>query len=208
MSEYFPEPKYSEGRVKVALDLYDYATKSDLKNATGVDTSKFAKRVDLANLKSDIDKSDIDELKNVPKNISNFKNKTDKLDVDKLVPVPADLSKLSDVVRNDVVIKNVYNAKIKNIDKIPDITNVDTNTSFNTKINEVKKESPNITNLATTTALTVVENKIPNISNLVKKTGYNTKITEIENKIATDHDHDKYITTQEFNKLTLENFSA
>ena len=44
MSEYFPEPKYSEGRVKVALDLYDYATKSDLKNATGVDTSKFAKK--------------------------------------------------------------------------------------------------------------------------------------------------------------------
>ena len=77
MSEYFPEPKYSEGRVKVELDLYNYVTKSDLKNATGVDISKFAKRVGLANLKSDIDKSDIHELKNVPNNISNFKNKTD-----------------------------------------------------------------------------------------------------------------------------------
>ena len=77
MSEYFPEPKYSKGRVKVELDLYNYVTKSDLKNATGVDISKFAKRVGLANLKSDIDKSDIHELKNVPNNISNFKNKTD-----------------------------------------------------------------------------------------------------------------------------------
>ena len=64
-----------------------------------------------------------------------------------------------------------------------------------------------LTNLATTTALTTVENKIPNASNLVKKkTNYNTKISEIENKIPTDHDHDKYITTQQFNKLTAENF--
>ena len=99
--------------------------------------------------------------------------------------------------------------KIKNIeDKIPDITNLATNTTLNAKINEVKNKIPNITNLATTTALTAVENKIPNVSNLVKKTDYNTKISEIENKITTDHDHDKYITTQEFNKLTSENFAA
>ena len=70
------------------------------------------------------------------------------------------------------------------------------------------KKIPNITHLATTTALTVVENKIPNVSNLVKKTDYNTKISEVENKITTDHDHDKYITTQEFNKLKSENFTA
>ena len=68
--------------------------------------------------------------------------------------------------------------------------------------NEVKNKIPSITNLATTTALTAVENKIANVSNLVKKTVYNTKISETENKITTDHDHDKYITTQEFNKLT------
>ena len=49
---------------------------------------------------------------------------------------------------------------------------------------------------------------MPNVSYLVKKTDYNTKINEIENKITTDHDHNKYITTQEFNKLTSENFSA
>ena len=57
---------------------------------------------------------------------------------------------------------------------------------------------PNTTNLAGTTAFTAVENKIPNVSNLVKKTDNNTKISEIENKITTDHDHDKYIATEEF----------
>ena len=55
--------------------------------------------------------------------------------------------------------------------------------------------------------LKAVENKIPNVSNLVKKTDYNTKISEIENK-TTDHDHDKYITSPEFNKLTTENFAG
>ena len=105
--------------------------------------------------------------------------------------------------------KDVCNAKIKNIeDKIPDITNLATNASLNAKVNEVKGEIPNMTNLATTTALTAVEYKIPNASNLVKKTDYNTKISEIENKITTDRDHDKYITTQEFNKLTSQNFNA
>ena len=59
-----------------------------------------------------------------------MKSKVDKLDVDKLVPVPVDLSKLSDVVKNDVVKKDVYDAKIKNIeDKILDITNLATNTT-------------------------------------------------------------------------------
>ena len=72
----------------------------------------------------------------------------------------------------------------------------------------VKNKIPNIANLATTTVVGIVENKIPNVSNLVKKTDYNTKISEIENKITTNHDHDKYITAQEFNKSTSENFTA
>ena len=55
--------------------------------------------------------------------------------------------------------------------------------------------------------MTAVENKIPDASNLVKKTGYNTETSEIENKVS-DHDHDKYITTSEFNKLSTENFKA
>ena len=62
--------------------------------------------------------------------------------------------------------------------------------------------------MATTTAVTAVENKISNVSNLVNKTDCNTKINETEIKITADHDHDKYITTQEFNKLTSENFIA
>ena len=76
-----------------------------------------------------------------------MKSEVDKLDVYKLVPAPVDLSKLSDVVKNDVVKKVVYNAKIKNIEgKILDITNVATNTTLNAKINEVNKEIPSITN--------------------------------------------------------------
>ena len=113
MSEYFPEPKSLGGRVKVELDLSNYATKADLKSATGVDPSKFAKKVDLASLKSNVGKLDIDKRKNVLTNLSNLKSKVDKLDVDKLVPVLVDLSKLSDVVKNNVVKKDVYNAKIK-----------------------------------------------------------------------------------------------
>ena len=86
--------------MKVELDLSNYATKADLKDATGFDTSKFAKKVDLANLKFNVDKLDIDELKNVPTNLSNLTSKVDRLDVDKLVLVPVDLSRQSDVVKN------------------------------------------------------------------------------------------------------------
>ena len=223
MSEYFREQKYLGRRVKVELDLSNYATKVDLRNATGVDTSKIAKKVDLANSKSNVDKLDIDKLKKFLINLSNLKTKVDKLD-DKLVPVPVDLSKLNHVGKNHVVKKDVYNGKIKNIEeKIPHITNLAIKTTLNAKINELKGEITNITNLATTaalnakineskvkgkipnitnlpstTALTAVENKIPNINNLVTKTDCNTKISEIKNKI-TDHDHCKYITTQEFN---------
>ena len=63
MSKYFPQPKFLGGRLKVELDMTNYTTKSDLINDTGVDTSKFAKIVDLSSLKSNVDKSDIDKLK-------------------------------------------------------------------------------------------------------------------------------------------------
>ena len=77
-----------------------------------------------------------------------MKNKLDKLGVHKLVPVPVDLSKLSDAVNNDVVKKDVYNAKIKDTeDKILNITNSATNTTLNGVINEI----PSITNLVRTT---------------------------------------------------------
>ena len=87
---------------------------------------------------------------------------------------------------------------------MPSIANLSTTPiALNIKINEVKNKLLNIINLATISALTAVENKIP--SNLVKE--YDTKISEIEKKI-TDHDHDKYITTPEFDKLTAENFAT
>ena len=95
--------------MKVELDLSNYATNADLKHATGVDTSDFAKKTDLANLTFDVYKLDIDKLKNVRTNLNNLESQANKLDVDILLPVPADLSKLSDIVKNDVVKKDVYN---------------------------------------------------------------------------------------------------
>ena len=86
-------------------------------------------------------------------------------------------------------------------DKIPDISNLATKINLNTKTNEVKNEIAIIDGLATTSALT------PSISNLVKKTDYDTKFTEIEKKL-TDLNHDKYITTTEFNKLATDAVNA
>ena len=77
--------------------MSNYATKADIKNISHVDTSSFALKTNLAGLKTEVDK----------------------LDIDKLVPVPADLNKLSNVVKNDVVQKTVYDqlvAKVNNID--------------------------------------------------------------------------------------------
>ena len=92
-------------------------------------------------------------------------SKVNNLNVDRLVPNPVDLSKLSDVVKYIVVQEDVYNAKIKNIeDKISDITNAATHASFNAKINEVKGETPNVTNLMITNDLSALS-----VSNLVKK---------------------------------------
>ena len=65
MSQYFQDLKSSGGRMKVEFDLPNYITKADLKNAIGADTWKFAKEVDLTNLILDVDKLDIDQLRNV-----------------------------------------------------------------------------------------------------------------------------------------------
>ena len=100
-------------------------------------------------------------------NLSNLKSKPDKLDIGKLKTIPVGLSKLSNVVKNDVI------KKAKSVELVK-------------KVNIIQ---------------------ITATSNSVKKTDYNTKINEIENKTK-DHDHVKYITTQEFNKLTLDNFTA
>ena len=187
--------------------MSNYATKTDPKNVTHIDTSTFALKTNLASLKT----------------------KVDKLDIDKLAPVPVDLSKLSDVVKNDVVKKTVYDklvAKVNSIDtsvfvlktkydtdklkienKISDTSGLVKKTDYNTKITEMEGKIPDISNLATKTALTNVENKIPDVSTLVKKTDYNTKIREIENKLN-DYNHDKYIDTSEFNKLAVDAFDG
>ena len=70
MSKYFAKPKSLAANVKVESDLSNYATKADLKNPTSVDTLDFAKKIDLANWNSDVDKLDIDKFKNVPSNLS------------------------------------------------------------------------------------------------------------------------------------------
>ena len=101
-----------------------YKMSQVLINQNLLDLQKF----DLASLISEVDISDVNKLEKVPTGLNSLKSKVDKLDVDKLVPVLVDLSKLSDIVKNDVVKKDVYSAKTKNIeDKIPDIT---TNTAL------------------------------------------------------------------------------
>ena len=199
MSQYFSKPyEPGGGNINVTVDLSNYATKDNIKNITHVDTSSFALKTNLVNLKAEVDK----------------------LDVDKLTTVAVDLSKLSNVVKNDVVKKTVYDklvTKVDNIDtsglvkktdyntkiteiedKIPDSSCFIKKTDYNTKITEIEDKIPDISGLATKTVLTTVENKIPSISGLVKKTDYNTKITDNENKLN-NHNHDKYVATSEFN---------
>ena len=94
MNEYFPKLFRSfGGNINVKVDLSNYAIKTNLKNVTHVDTSRFALKTNLANLKTEVDK----------------------LDIDKLVPVPVDLSKLSDVVKNDVIKKTVYDELVAKV---------------------------------------------------------------------------------------------
>ena len=98
MSQYFPKPyEPFGGDINVKVDLSNYATKADIKNISYVDTSSFALKTSLANLKTEVDK----------------------IDIDKLVPVAVDLSKLSNVVKNDVAKRTEYDklvAKVNSID--------------------------------------------------------------------------------------------
>ena len=135
MSQYFLKPyKPFGGDINFKVDLSNYTIKTDLKNATGIDTSKLATKSDLVSLKAEVDKLDIDKLKSVPTDLSNLKSKAGKLHIGKLETTPVDLSTLSNLAKNDVIKKTEYNAKIKNIeDKIPNITNLATKTTLNFK---------------------------------------------------------------------------
>ena len=122
-------------------------------------------------------------MKNVPTNLSNLKSKVDRLDVDKLVPVTVDLSKLSNVVKNEVVKKDVYNAKTKNVeDKVPNITNLATKATLNAKINKFKSEIPDITNLATHTSLKAKINEVKGEIANTTNSATTSDLTAVENK--------------------------
>ena len=178
---YYPPYKSSSNNIKVKLDLTNYATKTDLKNITYVDVSSFAGKTNLAALKTEVDK----------------------IDVDKLRTTPVDLAKLTNAVENELVKKTDYNAKVttiegqiagitKNtIDNLADITKlkaVDTN-SFVLKT----KLASDVNTLEN--KIDTVDKKIPDISGLVTKTSlnsylqtstFNSKFTEVENKIKAD----------------------
>ena len=85
MIQYFPKPyEPFGGGINIKVNLSNYATQSNLKNATGIDTSKLAAKSDSVRLKDEVDELDIDKLKSVSTNLSNLKNKLDKLDIRKL----------------------------------------------------------------------------------------------------------------------------
>ena len=185
MSQYFPKPyEPFGGNINVTVDLSNYATKDHIKNITHVDTSSFPLKINLTNRKTEVDE----------------------LDIDKLATVPVDLSKLSYVVKNDVIKKTVYDKLVTKVDNI-DTSGFVKNTDYNTKIPEIEGKIPDISGLATKNALNTVEDKIRSISGLVKKTDYNTKITDIENTFN-NHNHDKYVVTSEFNTLAANVFNA
>ena len=87
--------------------------------------------------------------------------------------------------------------------KIPNVTDV----VKKTKHTGIENKILDVSSFATKTALTAGENKIPSVSSLVKKTDYDTKTSELEKKL-TDHNHDEYITTPEFNTLLASVFNA
>ena len=178
MSQYFPPYNNPIENIKIELDLSNYATKKDINDITHLDVSGFASKNNLAVLKTEVDK----------------------IDTDKLKTVPVDLAKLSNVVKNEVVKKADYNAKVTSIetqiagltkntvDNLADITKlkaIDTNnfvlktklasdvTTLENKIDTVDKKVPDISGLATKTSLT----------SYLQTATFNSKVTEVENKI-------------------------
>ena len=132
MSHYFLKPyEPFGGDINVKVDLSNYATKTDIKNISHIDTSSFALKSNSASLKTEVDK----------------------LDIDKLMSVPFDLSKLSDVVKNDVVKKTIYDKLVAKANSI-DTSGFVLKTKYDTDKTEL-------------------ENKISDISGLVKKSDYN-----------------------------------
>ena len=149
MSQYFPEAyEPFNGDVNVKVDLSNYATKADLQNMSYIDVSSYALKSNLASLKTEVDK----------------------LDINRLTSISIDLAKLSNVVKNDVVKKTEYDKLVAKVNSI-DATNFVSRTKyekdgpdFEDKINKVEKKIPDVSDLVKKSALTADENKIPDIS--------------------------------------------
>ena len=126
MSQYSPKSfnSHFDDSIKVKIDLSNYATKTDIKNISHVDTSSFALKTNLASLKTEVDK----------------------LDIDKLVPIPVDLSKLNDAVKNDVVKKTVYDELVAKVDNI-DASDFVLKNKDNTDKKELENKIPETTDL-------------------------------------------------------------
>ena len=103
---YFPPYGHSKNEIKIDLDSCSYVTESHLKMQQVQINQNLLKNY-LANLKSEVDKLSLDELKNVPGNLNSLKSKVDKLDIDNFKAAPFDSKKLSEVVGNDVVKKTL-----------------------------------------------------------------------------------------------------
>ena len=171
-SQYFPPYENNINNIKIELELANHATKDDVKNITHVDVSSYATKTNLAALKTEVDK----------------------IDVNKLKTVPHDLAKLTNVVKNETVKKTDFSA-----DNYVRRTKFGTDTNaLDDKIDKVDKKIPDASNLATKSSVTVLvrdlDDKIDKIdlSALAKKTSlsnymltstFNTKSTELENKI-------------------------
>ena len=118
MIQYFPKPyEPFAGNINVRVDLSNYTTKTDLENITHVDASSLALKSNLADLKT----------------------KVDKLDIEKLTPVPNDLAKLSNVVKNDVVKKTEYEKLVKKVDNI-DTTGFVLKTTYESDKSDLEKK--------------------------------------------------------------------
>ena len=143
MSLYFPKPyEPFGGDINIKVDLSNYATKTDLKNMSHIDVSSYALKLNLASLKTEVDK----------------------LDIDKLKPVPNDLAKLSNLVKNGVVTKTEYDKLVGKVNGI-DTTNFVSKTKyekdgsdFEDKINKLDKKIPDVSDVFKKYALTAVEN--------------------------------------------------
>ena len=157
MSKFYPEPyEPFRGDINVTNEFSNYATKTDLKIVTHVDTSSFALKTNLTNLNIEVDR----------------------LDIDKLIPVPTDLSKLSNVVKHDVVKKIVHDKLVVKVNNI-DTSDFVLKTKYKTDKTELEKKIPNVTDFVKEAKLNELENKILDISNLATKTA----LTTVENKI-------------------------